>query len=112
MRRELDKATVSLKETEEELGSVQAALASAREGQETQRLRSKRESKRAMALEKELVASEARQKLQEEEISVVRHQVWFCTRAINFREMSFFFFFVIGACGVMFQPLLEVMVRR
>lgn len=75
MRRELDRTAGSLKETEAELGNVQAAFAAAREREETERLRVKRESERVKVLEGELGASEARRKLQEEEISVVREQV-------------------------------------
>lgn len=62
-----------------ELANITAALVLAREGQEAERGRSDRESKRAAALEEELVASEARRKVQEEEISLVRKQVrWIC----------------------------------
>lgn len=47
----------------------------AREGQEAERGRFDRESKRAAALGEELVASEARRKVQEGEIALVRKQV-------------------------------------
>ncbi|CAM9412797.1 unnamed protein product, partial [Ectocarpus sp. 6 AP-2014] len=58
-----------------EVANLTAALVLAREGQEAERGRFDRESKRAAALGEELVASEARRKVQEEEISLVRKQV-------------------------------------
>lgn len=58
-----------------ELANITAALVLAREGQEAERGRFDREAKRAAALGEELVASEARRKVQEEEISLVRKQV-------------------------------------
>lgn len=58
-----------------ELANLTGALVLAREGQEAERDRFDRESKRATALGEELVASEARRKVQEEEIALVRKQV-------------------------------------
>lgn len=68
VRRERDSAVA-------EVANLTAALVLAREGQEAERGRFDRESKRAAALGEELVASEARRKVQEEEISLVRKQV-------------------------------------
>ncbi|CAN0126637.1 unnamed protein product [Scytosiphon promiscuus] len=67
-------STTSEESQATELANLTAALILAREGQEAERGRFDRESKRAAALAEELVASETRRKVQEEEISLVRKQ--------------------------------------
>lgn len=75
VQRERDTAKENLRGAVAELANLTAALVLAREGQEAERGRFDRESKRAAALGEELVASEARRKVQEEEIALVRKQV-------------------------------------
>lgn len=75
VQRERDAAKENLRGAVAELANLTAALVLAREGQEAERGRFDRESKRAAALGEELVASEARRKVQEEEIALVRKQV-------------------------------------
>eukprot|EP00903_Cladosiphon_okamuranus_P008266 g7956.t1 len=75
VQRERDTAKEDLQGAVAELANLTAALVLAREGQEAERGRFDRESKRAAALGEELVASEARRKVQEEEIALVRKQV-------------------------------------